>query len=251
MLIRIFLIIALVGGLAAAGINLFVVKDKIVTTITERDQFHTERDKEAEDKRKAQTDAKNTHAALDKTKEELASTQKERDDAVTEAGKQKQIATKVSEELTKTTQERDDARANLAAWDTLGIPVNKVREIIAQLKQAMADQEALQEEKRVLLAKVARQEKKINDLIGEGDRVVELPAGLKGKILVCDPKYDFVVLDIGEKQGAKEDGQMLVNHEGKLVAKVRIKSVQTDRSIANIMPGWKMSDVMEGDQVVY
>jgi hypothetical protein len=59
------------------------------------------------------------------------------------------------------------------------------------------------------------------------------------------------VLDIGEKQGAKEDGQMLVNHEGKLVAKVRIKSVQTDRSIANIMPGWKMSDVMEGDQVVY
>jgi hypothetical protein len=251
MLMRIFLIIALVGGLAAAGINLFVVKDKIVTTITERDQFHTERDKEAEDKRKAQKDAKDTHATLDKTKEELTSTQKERDDAVTEAGKQKQIATKVSEELAKTTQERDDARANLAAWDGLGIPVNKVREIIAQLKQVMADQEVLQEEKRVLLAKVARQEKRIKDLIGEGDQVVELPAGLKGKILVCDPKYDFVVLDIGEKQGAKEDGQMLVNHDGKLVAKVRIKSVQTDRCIANIMPGWKMSDVMEGDQVVY
>jgi hypothetical protein len=250
MLMRICLIIALVGGLAAAGINLFVVKDKIVTTITERDQFHTERDKEAEDKRKAQKDAKDTHAALDKTKEELASTQKERDDAVTEAGKQKQIATKVSEELTKTTQERDDARANLAAWDGLGIPVNKVREIIAQLKQVMADQEVLQEEKRILLAKVARQDKRIRDLVGEGDYHVEMP-GVKGKILVCDPKYDFVVLDIGDKQGAKEDGELLVNHDGKLVAKVRIKSVQTDRSIANIMPGWKMSDILEGDQVVY
>jgi len=102
MLMRIFLIIALVGGLAAAGINLFVVKDKIVTTVKERDDFHTERDKEAEDKRKAQKDAKDTHATLDKTKEELTSTQKERDDAVTEAGKQKQIATKVSEELAKT-----------------------------------------------------------------------------------------------------------------------------------------------------
>jgi hypothetical protein len=251
MLIRICLIVALVGALAAVGVNVFVVKDKIVTTINDRDQFHKERDEEADKKRRAEKDAKETHTALDKTKEELASTQKERDDAVTEAGKQKQLATKATEELTKTTQERDDARANLAAWDTLGIPVNKVREIIAQLKQAMADQEVLQEEKRVLLAKVARQEKKIKDLIGEGDQVVELPAGLKGKILVCDPKYDFVVLDIGEKQGAKEDGQMLVNHEGKLVAKVRIKSVQTDRCIANIMPGWKMSDVMEGDQVVY
>jgi hypothetical protein len=251
MLIRICLIVALVGALAAVGVNLFVVKDKIVTTIKERDDFHTERDNEKQEKVKAQNDAKTTHAALDKTKEELASTQKERDDAVTEAGKQKQLATKATEELTKTTQERDDARANLAAWDTLGIPVNKVREIITQLKQAMADQEVLQEEKRVLLAKVARQEKRLRDLLGPEDYHVDLPAGLKGKILVCDPKYDFVVLDIGDKQGAKEDGEMLVNHEGKLVAKVRIKSVQTDRSIANIMPGWKMSDVMEGDQVVY
>lgn len=251
MLMRICLGIAAAGALAAAVVNFVYVKDKIVTTIGERDQFHTERDKEAEDKRKAQKDAKETHTALDKTKEELASTQKERDDAVTEAGKQKQLATKVSEELAKTTQERDDARANLAAWDGLGIPVNKVREIIAQLKQVMADQEVLQEEKRVLLVTVERQKKRISDLVGPGDQVVELPAGLKGKILVCDPKYDFVVLDIGDKQGAKEDGQMLVNHAGKLVAKVRIKSVQTDRSIANILPGWKMSDVMEGDEVVY
>lgn len=251
MLMRICLIIAIVGALAAAVVNFVTVKEKIVTTIGERDQFHAQRDDEAEKKRKAEKDAKETHAALDKTKEELTSTQKERDDAVTEAGKQKQIATKVSEELTKTTQERDDARANLAAWDNLGIPVNKVREMIIQLKQVLADQEALQEEKRVLLAKVARQEKRIKDLVGPDDYHVDLPAGLKGKVLVCDPKYDFVVLDIGDKQGAKEDGELLVNHEGKLVAKVRIKSVQTDRSIANILPGWKMTDIMEGDQVVY
>src|SRR5260370_39097757 len=104
MLMRICLIGALVGALAAVGVNLFVVKDKIVTTINDRDQFHTERDKEAEDKRKAQTDAKNTHAALDKTKEELASTQKERNDDVTEAGQQRQIAGKGSEELSKRTK---------------------------------------------------------------------------------------------------------------------------------------------------
>src|SRR5258708_4441877 len=102
MLMRICLGIAAAGALAAAAFNFFSVKEKIVTTITERDQFHTERDKEAEDKRKAQKDAKDTHATLDKTKEELTSTQKERDDAVTEAGKQKQIAIKVSEELAKT-----------------------------------------------------------------------------------------------------------------------------------------------------
>jgi hypothetical protein len=36
-----------------------------------------------------------------------------------------------------------------------------------------------------------------------------------------------------------------------LVAKVQIRSVQSDRSIANVMPGWKLSEVMEGDQVLY
>ncbi len=68
-------------------------------------------------------------------------------------------------------------------------------------------------------------------------------------MLVADPRYDFVVLDIGEKQGVLEDGKLLVNRNGKLIAKVKIKSVQADRCIANVMPGWKLGDVMEGDQV--
>jgi hypothetical protein len=48
-----------------------------------------------------------------------------------------------------------------------------------------------------------------------------------------------------------EDGKLLVNRDGKLIAKVQVKSVQPDRSIANVLPGWKLSDVMEGDQVLY
>ena len=40
---------------------------------------------------------------------------------------------------------------------------------------------------------------------------------------------------------------MLVNRNGKLVAKVIIRSMQKDRSIANVMPGWEVGAVMEGD----
>jgi hypothetical protein len=35
-----------------------------------------------------------------------------------------------------------------------------------------------------------------------------------------------------------------------LVAKVIIREVQKDRCIANLMPGWKLADVSEGDQVI-
>ena len=65
------------------------------------------------------------------------------------------------------------------------------------------------------------------------------------------PKYDFVVLDIGGNQGVLERGVMLVNRGGKLVAKVRIASVTPERSIANILPEWRQSEVIEGDQVLY
>jgi type II secretory pathway component PulC len=79
--------------------------------------------------------------------------------------------------------------------------------------------------------------------------VVELSASLKGKILVVDPKWDFVVLNIGGDQGVLEDGELLVSRDGKLVAKVIVRSVLKDRSIANVMPGWKLGEVFEGDEV--
>jgi len=46
MLIRITLIIAIIGGLAVGVLNFVQVKDKITTTINDRDQFHKERDQE-------------------------------------------------------------------------------------------------------------------------------------------------------------------------------------------------------------
>ena len=78
---------------------------------------------------------------------------------------------------------------------------------------------------------------------------MKLPADLKGQVVVVDPKWDFVVLDIGDEQGVLQDGEMLVSRNGKLVAKVIVRTVEKDRSIANIVPGWKLGEVFEGDQV--
>ena len=52
-----------------------------------------------------------------------------------------------------------------------------------------------QEENRLLGQKIRRVE---NELAGykEPDRPVSLPANLKGKVLVFDPKWQFVVLNV-------------------------------------------------------
>ncbi len=88
----------------------------------------------------------------------------------------------------------------------------------------------------------------MNELIGT-NYVVTLPADLKGKVVVVDPKWDFVVLDIGDEQGVLQDGELLVSRDGKLVAKVVVRTVEKNRCIANIVPGWKLGEVFEGDQV--
>src|SRR5215472_7334037 len=80
--------------------------------------------------------------------------------------------------------------------------------------------------------------------------IVTLPADLKGKVLVTDPKWNFVVVNVGADQGVLEHGELLVNRSGKLVAKVIVRSVQKDRCVANIMPGWQLGEVMEGDLVI-
>jgi hypothetical protein len=64
-----------------------------------------------------------------------------------------------------------------------------------------------------------------------------------------DPKWGFVVVNVGETQGAVEAGELLVSRQGKLVAKVVLRSVEKNRSIANIVPGWKLGQPIEGDEV--
>ena len=56
---------------------------------------------------------------------------------------------------------------------------------------------------------------------------------------------------LAKTRGVAPRGELMVDHNGKFIAKVRVSSVDKDRSIANIMPGWTQGEVMEGDVVIY
>src|SRR5271154_6228814 len=81
MLLRICLIVALVGGLAAGALSFFKVQDIIVTTRAARDQWHTQYDTEHQTRLTAEANLKKTKAELDSTKKELANTKSQLDDA--------------------------------------------------------------------------------------------------------------------------------------------------------------------------
>jgi hypothetical protein len=251
MLIRISLIVAIIGGLAVAGIDFFVLKDNITKTITDRDTFNTNWHAELDQHHKFEKLAKDTQSKLDKTVEQLATARQERDTAVAKEADEEKVLASTQDTLKKTQETLDAANDKLAAWDALGIPITQARDILNSLKRVQDEEAALQAEKEIIFAKCQKLQSKLDDILG-GPNDPEMPDGLRGKVLAVDPKYDFVVLDIGQKEGAVMNGKLLVNRNGKLVAKLKItEDVQPERCIANVMPGWKLSDIMEGDEVFY
>ncbi len=249
MLFRIALIIALAAGLAAAALNLVKVRERIVKLKTDL-QAETDARVRAESERDtAKAAREKAEQKLKEIETELATAKTERDSAVAEAEAQRTQAANLTEQLKKLRQDLSDAQAKLMQWEIAGVQPGELAALKAQLKQFEADKAELSNK----LAHVTYQYMRATNELARyvfGEVVPPLPDGLVGRVIVVDPKWDFVVLDIGEDHGVVENGQLLVSREGKLVAKVRVRSVEKDRCIANILPNWKFGEVMEGDIVI-
>ena len=245
---RISLFVAILAALGAGTLNVIQVRDHINTLIQQREEQRTQ--KEA-----AQADASKTHAELTKTQKTLADTQQQLADAQNARKKAEDVAaaqTKraddLSDKLTKATQDRDAAQAELAAYKATGKSPEEISKLVLLIKQDQDAISAMNEEKKVLARNLLRVQTRLDELLNESF-VVKLRADLKGQVVVVDPKWDFVVLNIGDEQGVLPDGELLVSRDGKLVAKVIVRTIEKDRCIANILPGWKLGEVFEGDQV--
>ena len=249
MLIRICLIVAILAGLAVGGLNFVKVKEKITVLQTDLKR-ESDAHKEFEGKYKTtKKDLDKTTAELKQTKATLEATTAEKEKAEADLAAQTTKANKLNDDLTKTRQERDDSQAALAAYKSTGYTAQQIQGMGAAYKKVQENLQVSEDENRVLLQRIKKIENELARYVTP-EKPVYLPAALKGKVLVADPKWNFVVLNVGENQGILEHGELLVNRNGRLVAKVVVRSVQKDRCIANVLPGWELGAVMEGDQVI-
>ncbi len=179
--------------------------------------------------------------------EELRTNLKSTQDSLTQS---QAAETKAKREARDATAEKDKAKKEkLSAWLTFGHSIEEIRSLIAENKKLVGDNDALKGENKMLGLKVTQIQSELDILQGTKTKV-ELPPSLKGKVIAVDPKYEFVVLDIGADDGLLARGEMLVNRSGKLVARVRILSLGPHRSVANVLPEWKQGEIMEGDIVL-
>jgi hypothetical protein len=246
MLLRISLIVAILAGLGAGGLGYYEVSTQVPSLTKQRDDEKSAKDFALTELANTNRALVFTKAKLADTEQQLADTQSERDKALARADVQEKRANDLSDKLATAVQERDDAQNQLAQYKATDMTPEQVLTLNKNLKEANAQIVAINSEKAVLQRLLVKKTAELERIVGN-DPTVKLPADLKAKIVVVDPKWDFVVLNIGDDQGALEDGEMLVSRDGKLVAKVIITSVQKDRCIANVVPGWKLGEMFEGD----
>jgi hypothetical protein len=251
MLLRISLGIAILAGLATFYFLQVPVKGRIDELTTNLQTAESERATAQENEAKAKAAETKAKSELEVTKKELTETGAALETTSAKLKEQQTRANQLSEELTKTTGERNEAQQELSAWKALGYTPDQIRDLRGQLAKTAEERDTFVEENKVLLRENKRLDARLATYEGDRDIDPPMPAGLKGKVLAVDSKWDFVVIDVGGNQGAVERGKLLVSREGKLIGAVRITRVEPNRSIANVIPEMRQADPMEGDSVVY
>lgn len=249
MLTRVFVILAVVAGLAVILLTQFMVRPHVQEIIDTRNQYGVSWTNETKRANGLAKDKKELGEKLVATESDLKETKTNLENETARANQQEQRANGLQGELTQTQSKLQAAQQELAAWNALGLAVDQVRNLIASEKNLRQMAAVLEAEKAILLKDNKRMADIIRDITSP-ESEVPLPPGTQGMVLVVDPKWKFVVLDLGDAKGMSKNGVLMVNREGKLIAKVKITTVYSDRSIANVMPGWELGEIMEGDLVI-
>ena len=249
MMLRISLILAILAGLGAGGMAYYEFSTQIPLLQKQRDDEKTAKNSEITAHNNTKKELKKTQGELAQTKEELAATKSERDKALARAEAETKKAEELTVKLAKANDDLHEANNTVTAYKSSGLSPDEVVKLNKNYLDAKKQIAMVTSERDLFNRKYLATKARLAKYEDPETPYVQLPSDLKGSVVVVDPKWDFVVLSVGEEQGAVQEGEMLVSRDGRLVAKVIIRTVEKNRSIANIIPGWKLGDIIEGDVV--
>ena len=96
--------------------------------------------------------------------------------------------------------------------------------------------------------------KKRRETVGvQRESVPPSRTGVRGTVLAYNQAYNFVVLNLGARNGVETNSEMIVLREGTLIGKIRISSVEPATAIGDIITNSlaRGVQVQPGDTVIY
>ena len=256
---KIFLGIALAVMLATAALGFLAMgnANKLQTTLKDSKQALTT----------AQSTLSIAKSDLKKSQEELTAAVAKADEATKEVATQKgqmddltKKATDAAKDVETKTAEIEEIKKKLASMvPTKENPNADKDPVLEALKAELAKAQAEVAESKALIDSVSVQKKELQDKMASLEQYKKTREaglqrqGITGRVLAVNGGWNFLVLSVGDKQGAVMNGTMIVLRGGEPIAKARITSVEASQSIADILPGSvrKGVTVQPGDTVVF
>lgn len=150
-------------------------------------------------------------------------------------------------------QKRIQEATGRPAGEIPGTP--STNEVEAQIDELRRSVDSAESEKVLLSDKLRAAQERVTQLEDEKKRraAVAGKPGVRGTVLAVNQAYNFVVLNLGGRQGVEPNSEMLVLRDGILIGKIRISSVEPATAIGDII-GSSLArgvQVQPGDIVIY
>lgn len=250
--LRLILFAVILAGVGVLAVSETKVKPLLEELKAKEKKVAGELGKEKDEHAKQKSRAMAAEQERDAGKADLETAKKSEDDAKKAADAERQKAVAAAQETNKAKQETEAIKVQSAEYfdlAKLGLNPPKIRQINEDLPKATNELSLLKVEQRLAQVQALKDKGELNALLNPKGGVA-LPAGLAGKVSAVDPKWDFVVLNIGANHGLLKNGEMTISRGGKLIARVKLHKVETDYAIANVMAGFKKNDIQEGDDIL-
>jgi SMC interacting uncharacterized protein involved in chromosome segregation len=172
-------------------------------------------------------------------------------------------------DLVKTQTEKSDLLAKLQANEAQIAELQKRIEELSKTPAnpnpgapSAAELQAQLEDARKQLEGAEREKSLLSDKFQSGTaRAPEVPirrepafrGSIRGTVLAVNSAYNFVVLNLGNRNGVEANAEMLVLRGGSVIGKIRISSVEPSTAIGDIMNSSlaRGVQVQPGDTVIY
>lgn len=207
---------------------------------------------------------KDNHKA---TTEQLAERTSKLGETEAELRVEKQRVEDLNGQLTAANTAKDLVSAEL---DTTKTELTKAKQEIEVLTQKMADnrpeevarlrddldkvtklKDNLNGENQILTGKLKGFEKELAGLKEEIEILRKTPENLRGKVVMVQPDWGFMILDIGHRHHVQTNSEFIVYRDDRLVTKVKVVDVKESNSIAEFMRGFQKLPPQVGDTVVH
>ena len=251
--------IALAITIVACGVSLFYSyqakqrRDDLRKDVADLTDTKTKLTKNLAD---AKTECDSTKQDLKKTNEDLGAVKGQLDGKTTELAQKTQDADKLKASLDSKTAEADQLKTER---DTAQQDAKRIHDSLAaagitdikDLEQVPVKIETRTVETQILGKQLADVRNEASALKKQLTASTTTPPSLHGLVAAVQDDWGFVVLNVGHDKRVQPDTDFIVYRDTKMVAKVQVRSVLENTSVAEILPGFEVGTPRVGDVVVH